>query len=148
MHSEEVDKKDFIEKNREVTAKLISCGEEFIRIYREFINKNITEDELVEMVSPLNSKITNLYFEQGDLPVAPNELREWVNAQTKIASSIQDFSLYYDKNKIQQTSPACQIKKINPSIHSITITFPIKLLLNFYQIPVKLPSERPDVEQI
>ena len=97
MHSEEVDKKDFIEKNREVTAKLISCGEEFIRIYREFINKNITEDELVKMVSPLNSKITNLYFEHGDLPVAPNELREWVNAQTKIASSIQDFSLYYDK---------------------------------------------------
>lgn len=97
MHSETVDKKYFIEKNREVTAKLISCGEEFIRIYREFINKNITEDELVKMVSPLNSKITNLYFEQGDLPVAPNELREWVNAQTKIASSIQDFSLYYDK---------------------------------------------------
>lgn len=97
MHSEAVDKKDFIEKNREVTAKLISCGEEFIRIYREFINKNITEDELVKMVSPLNSKITNLYFEHGDLPVAPNELREWVNAQTKIASSIQDFSLYYDK---------------------------------------------------
>lgn len=97
MHSDDVDKTDFIKRSREVTSKLISCGEEFIRIYREFVNKNITEDELIRMVLPLNSKINNLYFEQENLPVAPKELREWVNAQTQIACSIQNFSLYYDK---------------------------------------------------
>lgn len=97
MHSEEFDKNNFVKTSRAIIAKLISCGEEFIKCYREFVNKNLGEEDFVKMVKPLNSQITNLYFEYEHLPVAPKELREWTNAQTQIACSIQDFSLYYDK---------------------------------------------------
>lgn len=43
------------------------------------------------MAEELNSQITNLYFEYEHLPGAPKELREWTNAKTQIAYSIQDF---------------------------------------------------------
>jgi hypothetical protein len=52
MHGEAVDKEKLIAETRELTARIISAGEEFIKYYREYCNGTINEEQLIEAVVP------------------------------------------------------------------------------------------------
>ena len=103
--------KDFNEKNTasedeliaqtlECTRKIISFGEQYIKFFREYLNNTISEEKLIEIVAPLNDKIETWYFKQTELPIAPKELNDWSHCNTKIACTIQDFSLFYNKKNL------------------------------------------------
>jgi len=100
MHGDAVDKEKLIAQTRGYTSKLVSVGEKYIRIYREFRNNTISEEQLIEDVAPLNKEIASLFFKQSDLPVPPKELHYWAQIHTRIACTIHDFSLFYDKNNL------------------------------------------------
>ncbi|OAB40551.1 hypothetical protein PMSD_01200 [Paenibacillus macquariensis subsp. defensor] len=102
MHSELVDKDNLIMMRREYSAQLISLAEQYIRLFREFRNNTLSENDLIENVAPISKKISQLFFKQSDLPVPPKELHDWAQAQTQIACTIHDFSLYYDKNHLNK----------------------------------------------
>ena len=95
-----IDKDEFIKQVLECSIQLIDVAEKYIIQFREFLNGVISETELMEAVNPLNIEITNLYFYQTNLPVPPKELHNWFKIHCKIATTIHDFSLYYDKKNI------------------------------------------------
>lgn len=95
-----ISKDEIIKLTREYSSKLISAGEQYIKIFREYLNKTISETQLIETVSPLNSEISLWFFKQSDLPIPPNELHDWAHVHTKIACTIHDFSLFYDKKHL------------------------------------------------
>lgn len=99
-----IDKDEFIKQVRECSIQLIDVAEKYIIQFREFLNGVISETELMEAVNPLNIEITNLYFYQTNLPVPPKELHNWFKIHCKIATTIHDFSLYYDKKNIDTWS--------------------------------------------
>ncbi len=105
MHDSPVDKDVLIQTTREYTTALISQAEQYIRVYREFLNNTITEGELIEAVAPINTEISNLFFKQSDLPVPPKELHDWAHAHTCIAGTIHNFSLFYDKKYLAKWKP-------------------------------------------
>ncbi len=99
-----IDKDEFIKQVRECSIQLIDVAEKYIIQFREFLNGVISETELMEAVNPLNIEITNLYFYQTNLPVPPKELHNWFKIHCEIATTIHDFSLYYDKKNIDTWS--------------------------------------------
>ena len=99
-HSENIDKDDLIIQTRKYTSELISVGERYIQLYREYRNNTISEEQLIEAVASLNETISILYFKQSELPVPPKELHDWANVHTQIACTIHDFSLYYNKQHL------------------------------------------------
>ena len=92
---------ELILTTREYTANLISAAEQYIKIFREYLNNALTEEQLIDSVAPLNIEISKWFFKQSDLPIPPKELHDWANIHTKLACTIHDFSLFYDRKNLK-----------------------------------------------
>ena len=92
---------ELIQITREYTANLISAAEQYIKIFREYLNNTLTEQQLIDSVAPLNIEISKWFFKQSDLPIPPKELHDWANVHTKLACTIHDFSLFYDRKNLK-----------------------------------------------
>jgi hypothetical protein len=95
-----IDKEELIRMTRAYSSKIITAAEQYIKIFREFANNTLGEDQLIDMVEPLNKEISLWFFKQSDLPIPPRELHDWAHAHTKIACTIHDFSLFYDRKNM------------------------------------------------
>lgn len=116
MHGNKVNKDDFIKSVRKTISNLISLGEHFIYIFREYCNKTITEEQLTDQVRELNIKITSLYFMLNDMDVPPKELHDWFQAHIQISSTIQDLTLFYDKRFEGKWTTENKIYLVNSTI--------------------------------
>lgn len=90
-----------IQITRKHTANIISVAEQYIKIFREYLNNAITEEELIDSVAPLNIEISKWFLKQSDLPIPPKELHDWAHIHTKLSCTIHDFSLFYDKKNLK-----------------------------------------------
>ncbi len=75
--------------------------EQYIKIFREYLNNTITEEELIDSVAPLNIEISKWFLKQSDLPIPPKELHDWAHIHTKLSCTIHDLSLFYDKKNLK-----------------------------------------------
>jgi hypothetical protein len=95
-----ISKDELIALTRKYTSKMISIAEQYIKLFREYLNNTITEEQLINATTSYNNQIIVLFLKQSDLPIPPNDLHTWANVHTKISSTIHDFSLYYNKNNL------------------------------------------------
>lgn len=56
LHGEEVCKDDLIVKTRKITEELVDSAQRFIKLYREYRNDVLSEEELINSVEFLNKK--------------------------------------------------------------------------------------------
>ena len=92
---------ELIQITRKYTANLISAAEQYIKIFREYLNNTLTEEQLIDGVAPLNTEIAKWYFKQSNLPIPPKELHDWANIHEQLACSIHDFSLFYNRKNLK-----------------------------------------------
>lgn len=90
-----------VEQTRSCMYKMIIVAERFIGEYREYINRTITEQDLIANVKGIATEIRKLYFEQSDFKFASNELHEWQTAYSNLASVIDNFVLCYDEYSLK-----------------------------------------------
>lgn len=91
---------ELIHVTREYTTHLISAAEQYIKIFREYLNNTLTEEQLIDSVAPLNIEISKWFSKQSDLPIPPKELHDWAHIHAKLACTIHDFSLFYNKKNL------------------------------------------------
>lgn len=96
-----MDKDELIQITREYTANIISVAEQYIKIFRKYLNNTITEEELIDSVVPLNIEILKWFLKQNALPIPPKELHDWAHIHKKLSCTIHDFSLFYDKKNLK-----------------------------------------------
>lgn len=96
-----LNKDELIQTTREYTANIIAEAEQYIKIFREYLNNTISEEELINRVAPINIEISKWFFKQRDLPIPPKELHDWAHIHTKLSCTIHDFSLFYDKKNLK-----------------------------------------------
>lgn len=99
----QISKEELIRLTNELTFELLNVAEKYIGMFYEYQNKEIIEDQFIEKVFPLNNEINKLFLKQSDLPVAPDDLHDWSQANIDIASSIYDFSLFYNKKYLNKS---------------------------------------------
>lgn len=101
LKDDTLDKDELIQTRRAYTANIISAAEQYIKIFREYLNNTVTEEQLIDRVEPLNIEISKWFFMQSDLPIPPKELHDWAHIHTKLSCTIHDFSLFYDKKNLK-----------------------------------------------
>lgn len=116
LHNSTVSNEEIIEQTEVISSALINAAEKMIRLYREYINHVLSEDELFDAVEPLNNEIADLFFQQSDLPYPPKELHKWSHTHTELASIIHDFSLFYNRKHIGIWNSENRIHLMNSSI--------------------------------
>lgn len=101
LKDDTLNKDELIQLTREYTANIISAAEQYIKIFREYLNNTITEEEFIDSVAPLNIEISKWFLKQSDLPIPPKELHDWSHIHTKLSCTIHNFSLFYDKKNLK-----------------------------------------------
>jgi hypothetical protein len=98
-----------IQMTRSCMIKMIEDAEKFIGIYREYISRTITEEDLIRQTKDLTAEIRKLYLEQTDLPIASKNLHNWSTAYSLLASTIDDFVIAYDPKSKRDSSNRRQL---------------------------------------
>lgn len=97
MQQSNMSDNEFIELTKKYTVEIIYAAEQYIKIFREYINNVICEEELVSRVEPIGKQISMLFFKHNDLPLAPRRLHDWSQKHDQIISTIHNFSLFYNQ---------------------------------------------------
>ena len=102
LQKESINNEELIRITREYTLNIISVAERYIKVFREFVNSTLTEDQLIDQVCPLNNEMKKWFLKQSDLPIPPVELHDWAKAHTHLAGVAFDLSLYYDEDNLKK----------------------------------------------
>lgn len=97
-----VKKEDAIRLQKQSNAAMINYINQYISIYREYTNKTINLDELLEKTKEIQKNIHAEYIKQTDLPILPSELHEWLEVCNNIAGTGLDLTLYYNKKYLDK----------------------------------------------
>lgn len=100
LQDDVINKEELIQTTRKYSSNIISIAEQYIQIFREYLNNIVTEEQLIESVSGFNREIFVYFSKQSDLPIPPKELHDWAQVHTRIACIVHDFSLFYDKKNL------------------------------------------------
>lgn len=111
---------DFVALTEQYSSKLITLAGKYICLFREFQNHTMTELEFIQAVEGYNSEINCVFLQQSNLPIAPIELHEWSMAHTKIACSIHDFSLFYNRKYMHKWTDDSRIWLLNDALKRYT----------------------------
>jgi hypothetical protein len=85
-------------KIKEIRQQMISYAEAIISFFNEYQNDIVSEDELFEKLTPYSLILDKLFFESTNLPISGEEVKDWVQANMSLLSTIHDFTfLYNDK---------------------------------------------------
>lgn len=105
-----------IQKIRTISTKIINAAEQFIKIYREYRNGELSEEDLIDAVESIGYEIHSLFMQEENLPYPSLSLREWAVAHEQLASAVSDFSLYYNKKYLSKWSTENRIYLMGSSI--------------------------------
>ena len=95
---------EYIQKVYEYTDQIIKGARKFIRIFREFKNGTIDENELINYTTAIRIDINFCLFKFGNLPAYYVELQEWTEICYQLSGAVLDFSLYWSQKGLEKWS--------------------------------------------
>lgn len=98
-------REQLISETRAIITRMVTLAEQLISLYNEFLNEAKDEDDFRNEISDISAELTKLYFAETDLDIPPNDLKEWCQCCSGLASTIQDLTLYYGHNKFEERTP-------------------------------------------
>ncbi|MCY9277527.1 caspase family protein [Bacillus haynesii] len=97
------DKNSVTSEIKSLLTDILPFAEKAIKLYQDYKNDDLTEDELFDQFQPLIPEIERSYLLSTDLGLASNEIYDWKLACACLFSTIHDFTLFYNKQyKLQR----------------------------------------------
>lgn len=100
LKDKSVNREELIAETRECTVNMISIAEQYIKIYREYLNGILTEENLIVSLDSLHKPMSSWYFKQNNFPIPPVDLHEWANAHNRLTNAAHEFTLFYNKKHL------------------------------------------------
>lgn len=97
LKNKSIDINDFIKQSRECTLNIITYGEKYIGIFREYLNGMLNEEQFINVSQHYIAEIDKWYSKEMSLDIPPNDLHDWSLVQMELAGSLHDCALYYNK---------------------------------------------------
>ena len=95
-------KEELILKIKEILSKMITLAERVIYNFNEYKNKEISEDEFIQIMNEISPQIDKYYMLSTDLDIAPDEIYKWDQECATIFGTIHDFTLFYNEKGIEE----------------------------------------------
>ena len=105
LKNKELDINKFIRDTKECTSNIVTFGEKYISLFREYQNGILSEDQFINLSQQYIQEISKWYFKETSLDIPPNDLHEWSQVQTELAGSLHDCTLYYNKEFLDRWKP-------------------------------------------
>lgn len=75
---------------------MITQSELAINYFRRYINDEIEELDLFNLMKPICETLNNLFMESSNLDIPPKELKDWFQKCENLFCTMHDFSYYYN----------------------------------------------------
>ncbi len=86
-----------ISKVKMLLSPTVSLAEKAIKLYQDYKNDDLTEEELFDSFELLIPEIETNFILSTDLEIPPTEIRNWYSACMGLFGTIHDFTFFYNK---------------------------------------------------
>lgn len=87
-----------VQKTKEIISRMVTLAERVIALFNEYLNGNKTENEFKNDISDISKELSQLYLEESNLDIPPDDISDWCQLNSNLAATIHDFTLFYGNN--------------------------------------------------
>lgn len=87
---------EFIIQTKSILSRMTTQSELAINYFRKYINDEIEELDLFNLMKPICETLNNLFMESSNLDIPPKELKDWFQKCENLFCTMHDFSYYYN----------------------------------------------------
>ncbi|HEC76396.1 MAG TPA: hypothetical protein ENI33_03950 [Thermoplasmatales archaeon] len=90
-------KEEVLEAIRPILNEMIKLAREAINYFEKYRREEISEDELILKMQEMEPRVTELYLQSGNIPMPPEDCKDYDQACQNIFATIHDMFLYFSK---------------------------------------------------
>jgi hypothetical protein len=83
-------KEEFLEENQRILGALLDLAQTAIRYFEEYSKGNMSEERFVKEMQEMEPRVKRLFFQAGDIPVAPSDCHDYDMACQDLFGTIND----------------------------------------------------------
>ena len=94
-------KEEVLEAIRPILDEMIELANEAINYFEKYRRKEISEDKFILKMQEMEPRVTELYHQSGNIPIPPEDCKEYDQACQNLFATIHDMFLYYSKKGLE-----------------------------------------------
>jgi len=95
-------KEEVLEAIRPILHEMIKLAREAINYFEKYRREEISEDELILKMQEMEPIVTELYLQSGNIPMPPEDCKDYDQACQNIFATIHDMFLYFSKRGLER----------------------------------------------
>jgi len=97
-------KEEVLEAIRPILSEMVELAKQAIEYFEEYKRGDIFEDKFILEMQKMEPRVTELYLQSGNIPMPPEDCKDYDQACQNIFATINNMFLYYSK-KVLETWP-------------------------------------------
>lgn len=81
---------------------MIKLAREAINYFEKYRREEISEDDLILKMQEMEPIVTELYLQSGNIPIPPEDCKDYDQASQNIFATIHDMFLYFSKRGLER----------------------------------------------
>lgn len=94
-------KEEVLEAIYPILNEMVKLGKQAIDYFEKYHRGNISEDEFISKMRKMEPRVTELYLQLGNIPIPPEDCKDYDQACQNIFATIDDMFLYYSKRRLE-----------------------------------------------
>jgi len=94
-------KEEVLEAIRPILNEMVKFAKQGIYYFEEYKCGDISEDEFILKMQKMEPRVTELYLRSGNIPMPPEDCKDYDQACQNIFATIHDMFLYYSKRGLE-----------------------------------------------
>lgn len=94
-------KKEVLEAIRPILNDMLELVKQAIEYFEEYRCGKISEEVFISKMQKMEPRVTELYFQSGNIPMSPEDCKDYDQACQNIIATIHDMFLYYSKRGLE-----------------------------------------------
>ena len=94
-------KEEFLGAIQPILNEMIEFAKRAIEYFEEYRRGNIPEEELILRMQKMEPRVTEFYLQSGNIPMPPEDCKDYDQACQNIFATIHDMFLYFSKRGLE-----------------------------------------------
>jgi len=94
-------KEDVLDAIRPILNGMVKLAKQGISYFEEYKREGISENELILKMQKMEPRVTELYRRSGNIPIPPEDCKDYDQACQNIFATVDNMFLYYSKRGLE-----------------------------------------------
>nr|CBH38629.1 hypothetical protein BSM_21060 [uncultured archaeon] len=94
-------KEEVLENIRPILNEMMKLAKQAIAYFEEYRGRNISEEEFISKMQKMEPRVTELYLKSGNIPMPPEDCKDYYQACQNIFATIHNMFIYYSERGLE-----------------------------------------------